>query len=180
MKKFIFNQVLCLQSVTFLKVESFNRYFLKVFFIDIRTSFLQQIYLPTYLPGERLTDRRTDGQNYLPTYLPTCLPTCVPTCLPTYLTTSWLADRPTDWLTDQLSNRPTNWLTSRWIDPSIYLSTYIYIHINISSFTAGKSMKKKNMLLLEKPGSILLKDKKTKQKMILVVEKLAITLYEPL
>ena len=41
-------------------------------------------------------------------------------------------------------------------------------------------MKKKNMLLLEKPGSILLKDKNAKQKMILVVEKLAITLYEHL
>ena len=58
------------------------------------------------------------------------------------------------------------------------------IHINISSFTAGstvdKSMKKNNMLLFEKPGSIVLKDKNTKQKMILVVEKLAITLYGPL
>ena len=41
-------------------------------------------------------------------------------------------------------------------------------------------MKKKNKLLLEKPGSILLKDKNTKQKMISVVKKLAITLYEPL
>ena len=57
------------------------------------------------------------------------------------------------------------------------------IHINISSFTAGsivdKSMKK-NKVLLEKPGSIVLKDKNTKQKIILVVEKLAITLYGPL
>ena len=35
------------------------------------------------------------------------------------------------------------------------------------------------MLLLEKPGSILLKDENTKHKMILVVEKLAITLYDP-
>ena len=36
------------------------------------------------------------------------------------------------------------------------------------------------MLLLEKPSSILWKDKNMKQKMILVVEKLAITLYGPL
>ena len=58
------------------------------------------------------------------------------------------------------------------------------IHINISSFTADsiveKSMKNTNMLLLEKPGSIVLKDKNTKQKKILVAEKLAITLYAPL
>ena len=58
------------------------------------------------------------------------------------------------------------------------------MHIYISSFTTGsivdKSAKKKNMLFLEKLGSILLKDKNTKQKMILVVEKLAITLYGPL
>ena len=58
------------------------------------------------------------------------------------------------------------------------------IHINISSFTAGsivdKSMKKNNMLLLEKLGSIVLKDKNTKQKILLVVEKLTITLYGPL
>ena len=38
-------------------------------------------------------------------------------------------------------------------------------------------MKKKNMLLLEKPGSIFLKDKNTKQKITLVAEKLAIRLY---
>ena len=38
-------------------------------------------------------------------------------------------------------------------------------------------MKKKNILLLEKPGSILLKDKNAKQKMVSVVEKLGITLY---
>ena len=60
----------------------------------------------------------------------------------------------------------------------------MYIHINIPSFTAGSivdnSMKKNNMLLLQKPGPILLKDKNTKQKMILVVEKLATTLYGPL
>ena len=51
---------------------------------------------------------------------------------------------------------------------------YIYIYTYISSFTAGsvvdKSMKKKNMFLLKKPGLILLKDKNTKQKMIVVVE----------
>ena len=40
-------------------------------------------------------------------------------------------------------------------------------------------MKKKNMFLLEKPGSILWKDKNKRQKIILVVEKLAITLYGP-
>ena len=34
------------------------------------------------------------------------------------------------------------------------------------------------MLLLEKPVSILLKNKNTEQKMILVIEKLAIALYE--
>ena len=183
MKKFIFNQIPRLQSVNLLKIKSFNRYFLKVFFMNIRTIFLQQIYLPTYIP------------TYLPTYRPidqpTDRPTDRPANQPTDLPTSWLADhltawppdRPTNWLID----RPTNRLTSQLIDPSIYLSTYIYIQIYISSFTAGssgsivdKSMKKKNILLLEKPGSILLKGKSTKQKMILVVEKLAITLYGPL
>ena len=39
-------------------------------------------------------------------------------------------------------------------------------------------MKKKNILLLEIPGSILLTDKNTKQEIILAVEKLGIKLYE--
>ena len=93
-----------------------------------------------------------------------------------------------NWPTERATNRSTDWptdrLTNQSIHPSIYLSIYIYIHIYISSFTTGsivdKSMKRKNMFLLKKPGSILLKDKNTKQKMILVVEKLAITLYGPL
>ena len=39
-------------------------------------------------------------------------------------------------------------------------------------------MKKKNILLLEMPGSILLTDKNIKQEIILAVEKLGIKLYE--
>ena len=66
------------------------------------------------------------------------------------------------------------------IYPSIYLYTFIYIYtFLLSSSIVGKSMKKKNLLLLEKPGIVLLKNKNTKQKMILVVEKLAIALYGP-
>ena len=107
--------------------------------MDIRTIFLQQLYLTTYLP------------TYLPTYL------------------SQLVGRPTNPLTDRSTSRPTS------------QSIYIHIHLYITSFTAGsivdKSMKEKNMLLLEKPVSILLKDKNTEQKMILLIEKLAITLY---
>ena len=49
MKKFIFNQVACLQSLTLLKRKSFSRYFLKVFFMDIKRK-----------PTDWLTDRPTD------------------------------------------------------------------------------------------------------------------------
>ena len=156
MKKFIFNQVARLQSLTSLTRKSFNRYFLKVFFMDI-------IFLPSYLPS----------------YLPHSHSLPPPSIL-SYWLTNWLTDWLTDWPIDWPTNRPANWS----INPPIYLPIYIYIHIYISSFTTGsivdKSMKKKNMLLLEKPSSILLKDKNTKQKMILEVEKLPITLYGPL
>ena len=140
MKKFIFNQVPCLQSVTLLKIKSFNRYFLKVFFIDMISklfSYNKFTYLPTYLP------------THLPTYLPTYLSTCLPAYLPTYLPAGWptawptgrLADRPTDSLTDRPTDRPTDWLTDRPIDwpvnqsiyPSICKHTFIYIYTFVLS-----------------------------------------------
>ena len=100
MKKFIFNQVACLQSLTSLTRKSFNRYFLKVFFMDIRTIFSQQIYLSAYLP------------TYLPAYLPT------------YLLTNQL----TDWLTNWTTDRPTSQLINQSTHLSTYIHLYTYIH----------------------------------------------------
>ena len=144
MKKFIFKQIACLKSVTLLKRKSFNKYFLNVSsWISELFSCNKFIYLSIY------------RASYLPTYLTTYLSTYLP------LTLSPSLPLPPSLPTDQLTDRATN----RSINLPIYLSIYIYIHIYISSFTTGsivdKNMKKKNMILLEKPGSILLKYKNT-------------------
>ena len=115
MKKFVFNQVPCLQSVTLLKIKSFSKYFLKVFFMDIRTIFLQQIYLLTY---------------YLPLYLPTNQLTGRP---PNRLTDR-PTDRPADWLTDRPTDQSTDQSISRSIHLSINIHLYTYIHFFFHSW----------------------------------------------
>ena len=140
--------------------------------------------IPCYWPTDWLTDQLTDQSTDRPTNQLTDWPTDQltnqPTNRPTDRPTVWLNNRPTDCSTEQPTNQPANQLINQFTHLSIYIHLYTYI---LSSFTTGsivdKSMKQMHMLL-EKPGSIVLKDKNTKQKMILVVEKLAITLYGPL
>ena len=117
-----------------------------------KNKIFQQVFFKSFLYGYQNYFLTATLSNYLPTYLPI---------------SSWSVDRPTDWPTDRPVDRPVNQ----------YTFTYIYtLLLSQLVLLLTKTWKRKHVVTW-KTCFHAFKRQNTEQKMILVIEKLHITLY---